>query len=412
MLRGALIAFITLSCLEPSYADRPDFKLESDLEQYSSYNTSQSHFSRVRFQAYLKANVYASSASSVEVSYRLWVDPYLWNGGPYPERVRQDERSQLDLRSLFYEYRALPFRIRLGTQQVVWGEALNYFSADLLHPKDFRDFFLNELSWARIPQTGAWAAYDPGDWSMSFVYFPYSETHRLPEAGAEFFLPEYSVESLGLSRPTQAKRFRFDQPSLGAKLGLRPGAFDINFIAVHQRDPQAYYDPQDAELEHSMITSLAVTGSYAWRYWLARAESILMLNRKSNRIQSGQLDTKTNHESLHLLALEWDSSHWLKLSYQAFLNKKYQCEKNFVQDCKSLLNAFGFRLRELGYDIEIESENWIDLQDAGAWVSTRALFPLSTRVSLILRLDQFFGDGSFQALSDRDQLGLRLKARF
>jgi len=40
--------------------------------------------------------------------------------------------------------------VRLGRQQIVWGEAIGTFVTDVVNPKDFREFVLPDFSELRI----------------------------------------------------------------------------------------------------------------------------------------------------------------------------------------------------------------------------------------------------------------------
>ena len=104
----------------------------------------------------------------------------------YPSDVAHDEREELQLRDTYLDYSRGDIDVRVGKQQIVWGEALGLFFADSVNAKDLREFVLPDFDSIRIP---AWAldiSDTQGDLRGEFVWIPVPEMNKLGLPGSEF----------------------------------------------------------------------------------------------------------------------------------------------------------------------------------------------------------------------------------
>ena len=147
---------------------------DAKVSYFSLYDLDHQNLNRARFQLEAKIQDDLSERTSWEVSARTFYDPAITVPDRFSERIKKDEGWEVAPRAAFLEMRALPWRMRIGLQEVVWGEALHFFSADILHPKDYRDLFFNDLNWSRIPQAVIWTGFENEKWNFAAVYFPFS----------------------------------------------------------------------------------------------------------------------------------------------------------------------------------------------------------------------------------------------
>ncbi len=388
-------------------------KVHSVISQYTSYNSSKSHFSRARFQLESAVNQDLSETLDYSATFRLSGDPILWNSAQYPLNVQNDERLDLDIRSLYLGWTKLPFKMRIGRQEVIWGEALHYFSADLLHPKNYADFFTNDLSWARIPQTGIWMAYDNEEVNLQLVYFPFSEAHRLPKPGSEFFLSAYSVESLGVSGAGSERRFDFKSPTLGANLGWRLSSLDLHLMGVWDRDPRGHYVASRNEYERSRLFSTAFTASNAWDSLVMRFETTVAFSESLNTV-STSIETERSTEAIHLLSAEWSLTPEILLTQNLFWSQRYGCSETTVLKCRTVQHGTGVKWSELPYHFSLSSTAWVEYKDPSLWWSTQLERSFGDHTRAILQVDQFMGAGAtiYSELSNRDQIALKMEVSF
>ena len=72
----------------------------------------------------------------------------------YPAAVRRDRRTDFVLREAYVDLGHGDWEFRAGRQQIVWGEMVGFFFADVVSARDMRDFLQPELEGMRI---GQWA---------------------------------------------------------------------------------------------------------------------------------------------------------------------------------------------------------------------------------------------------------------
>ena len=68
--------------------------------------------------------------------------------------------------------------VRLGKQQVVWGEAIGLRITDVVNPQDFREFILDDFTDSRIPLWMAKLTYYVGDYTFTGLWIPFFEPDR------------------------------------------------------------------------------------------------------------------------------------------------------------------------------------------------------------------------------------------
>lgn len=105
----------------------------------------------------------------------------------YPDSVRRDQRTDLSVRDAYVDISAGDWDYRLGRQQIVWGEMVGFFFADVVSARDMREFLLPELESMRIPQWAARAEYFDGDFHAEFIWIPVASYDDVGKPGADFF---------------------------------------------------------------------------------------------------------------------------------------------------------------------------------------------------------------------------------
>jgi hypothetical protein len=110
----------------------------------------------------------------------------------YPPDVQDNLRKEGQLRDAYLDIIYPKVRARLGHQQIVWGEALAQFYADVVTPKDLREFFLPSFEDVRLM---TWAVDLQINFStqglLEFVLVPDQTIDKLALPGSDFafFLP-------------------------------------------------------------------------------------------------------------------------------------------------------------------------------------------------------------------------------
>ena len=131
------------------------------------------------------------------------------------------------------------FDVRVGRQQIVWGEAISTFVTDVVNPKDFREFVLPDFTELRVP---IWAL--DGSWRLARnvtfqgVWTPDTMHNRLPKKGAEFQFqgPAFQFRNPVVRLPDSEDEFSLARSEGGFRLSALREGWDVSLI---------YYDEAD-----------------------------------------------------------------------------------------------------------------------------------------------------------------------
>jgi hypothetical protein len=174
------------------------------VQNYTAYDYEDpSHWSR----AVIRTQVGAQGAAGVlkwKATARLDLDPVYAASDFYPSDVRRDQRANFLLRETYVDIPVAGLELRLGKQNIVWGEMVGLFFADVVSARDQRDFILPEFEIIRIPQWAMRAEYFGGNYHLEAIWLPYPEVDRIGKPGAEF----YPVQA----PPPEGFQQRFENP--------------------------------------------------------------------------------------------------------------------------------------------------------------------------------------------------------
>ncbi len=91
------------------------------------------------------------------------------------------------LRENYLDFGSGDWDYRIGRQQIVWGEMVGLFLADVVSAKDLREFILPDFDQIRIPQWAGRAEYFKGDFHAEAIWIPVPSYDDIGKPGAEFF---------------------------------------------------------------------------------------------------------------------------------------------------------------------------------------------------------------------------------
>ncbi len=158
-----------------------EYSYSVEVRQENAFRLRSPHiFSKIR--PFVKAELKAVMTRNVKFKLggRGWYDFAYLATDFYPEDVKADLATELALRDAYMDIELPKVDIRIGHQQIVWGEALGRFFADVVNPKDLREFFLPDFDDVRIPI-----------WALDLRY------HFAPNAVLELVVsPDLTVDQL------------------------------------------------------------------------------------------------------------------------------------------------------------------------------------------------------------------------
>jgi hypothetical protein len=126
------------------------------------------------------------------------------------KRLGYPNKIWLDPRQALIEGKIKKVDVKLGLQQVVWGQADGLRVLDIINPLDYREFILEDFIDSRRPLWAARADAPVGKGSLQFVFVPYFTPGRLPAGDDEFSPgPGFGLGLLSAARGAQSARPQF-----------------------------------------------------------------------------------------------------------------------------------------------------------------------------------------------------------
>lgn len=204
---------------------------------------SPGHFSNLRTIGELSGRGAWENGAKWKLSAQASLDAAYGISDHYLPGVRRDQRAELRLREAYVDFGAGDWEFRLGKQNIVWGEMVGLFFADVVSAKDLRSFVLPEFDQIRIPQWAARAEWFGEDTHLELVWLPAPEVDRIGEPGAEFFpwppqYQGYGYEILGDVRPSR----RLSNSGIGARVSRLVGGWDLTAFVYRAPDTQPAFN--------------------------------------------------------------------------------------------------------------------------------------------------------------------------
>jgi hypothetical protein len=187
---------------------------------------------------------------------RLRTDAYdrLEPGQPSQDSVARwtrreflSDHTELELRELYVDAYLGSTYLRLGKQQIVWGEADGLKVLDLVNPQNFREFILDEFEDSRIPLWSVkWEVPVGGSWNAQLVLVPDQTYHQVPAPGAVFaptspeLVPRLPADTPVTVREPRVPDHPLEDADAGVQLSAYLGGWDVtlNYL-YHYADTPA-----------------------------------------------------------------------------------------------------------------------------------------------------------------------------
>lgn len=183
-------------------------------------------------QIYLSGAGEVSSNLKYFVSGRFKYDSIFAVSDHYGDSVESDQKAELELRDTYADYSVGDWDFRLGKQQVVWGEAVGLFYADVVNARDLREYILPDFEFIRIPEWGLSTEYTKDKFHSQLIVLPGVEFDKTGLATSDFAppLPLPSTTTPFTLVDPKEPGYGFENSKVGARFsylynGLDLGAF-------------------------------------------------------------------------------------------------------------------------------------------------------------------------------------------
>jgi Protein of unknown function (DUF1302)/AMIN domain len=162
-----------------------------------------------------------------------------------------DAHAEMSVRELYFDMKWGGTYLRIGKQQVVWGEADGIKVLDVVNPQSFREFILDDFDDARIPLSMLKLELPVGeDSTLQFLWIPDPTYHELAELDTPFSLTSPLLVpsvpdgiDIKILEPDKPGDFINDS-DIGGRLSAFWGGWDVtlNYLYHYQDFPVLYQD--------------------------------------------------------------------------------------------------------------------------------------------------------------------------
>ena len=145
------------------------------------------HWSRAVNRLAVDARGDLGSGVKWKLGARVDVDPVYMGSNFYLQDVKENQRVTAIWRENYLDFDVGGWDFRVGAQNIVWGDVVGLFLADVVSARDLRDFLLPSFDVIRIPQWSARVEYSKGDAHVEFVWIPVQSLDNIGKPGSDFY---------------------------------------------------------------------------------------------------------------------------------------------------------------------------------------------------------------------------------
>jgi hypothetical protein len=156
----------------------------------------------------------------------------------YPSAVANDQRFNFYLLENYLDIGAGDWDFRLGKQNIVWGEMVGIFIADVVSARNMLEFILPTFDLIRIPQWAARAEYFKNDFHAELLWIPVASYNEIGVPGAEFFpfdpppIPGVDTQFRNQKYPSRT----LSNTNYGVRLSTLKNGWDVSGFAYSSMD--------------------------------------------------------------------------------------------------------------------------------------------------------------------------------
>ena len=258
MLKSIIPAILASSLVVASDGDAKagDFteniELSGVAESELAIGTNDGEAQKAEFVLTPEINLALSGSTRITVIGRLRGDivdelepgqPAQDNRSEFSKRWFVSDHMELELRETYVDTEIGNTFLRIGKQQVVWGQADGLKVLDVINPQSFREFILDDFEDSRIPLWTVNAEIPIGGAFLQLLWIPDNTYDDIPEAGAVFaftsplIVPEIPPGVPVIIAPLDRPGDFVGDSDVGAKLSTFAGGWDLSLnYAYHYFD--------------------------------------------------------------------------------------------------------------------------------------------------------------------------------
>lgn len=239
--------------------------------------------------------------------------------------VGANESQEFAPRDIYLQYKGNGLQLRVGNQQVVWGESYGFFFADVVNPKDTREGGLGgDLAAQRIAIPMVNLLWFTGNFSLQGIFIPKPFLNLSPSIGSDFAVPFASL--FPSATVTISDERILDMGLNTAEFGFRGSTiiqgWDMALFYFNYFDRRPSYRPQvngsNITLRgvHDPIQSFGLTATKDLDTWVARAEVLYTKSRPVDAYLPGNFYSLLSDEVVAVVGFDYTQWREWHLSLQ------------------------------------------------------------------------------------------------
>ncbi len=340
--------------------------------------------------------------------------------------IYQNPNKELDI-NLREAYMDIYFRtmdIRIGKQQIIWGNADGVFITDVVSPKNLEEFLLRDFEEIRVGITSLKADYYFRNNTIEFVWVPTFIPTKFPEENSIWFpqrdFSEYPIEPIIDSSKKEVDN-NLENSEIFAKFSSMSSLLDYEIMLGYMwdDDPTMHIrkeiDPDTiiALPQHHRLSLAGGSFSSTVGPFVFRGEGAFYdgkyFNSQDQNLSEGVVEKNYLH---YLLGADFSFS-GIDFSTQFIQETILDYETTIVND--EYNNTVTFTAREdfLRQTLALELFSYIGLNNSDALIRPKIIYDLKDSFELLLGLNLFLGDkGQFGQYNDNDMIYTKITYSF
>lgn len=389
--------------------------------EYAYTYPSPSHTSKIRNLLELGSDGRINESASWTLSARGAFDAVFALTDFYSERVRDDREWNGMLYQTYVDVSRGDFDFRLGRQNIIWGEMVGLFFADVVSAKDLRQFIAQDFDLIRLPQWAARAEHFKGDFHSEAIWIPYMTYDEIGAPGDDFYpLGTDPLPGNPIIKDDNRPANTFSNSAYGLRLSMLKAGWDVSGFFYHSVDAMPYFlrtfenGRNVITPEHDKIDQLGATLAKDFGAVLLKGEAIYTRDRWFSVDDAANPNGVVRQNTFdYIIGLEHTALGGTLLNFQFFqrwyTNHDSDILFDEVESGVSLYARKEFSSRTEGELLLISGLNRTD------WMfRPRITWDLSNHWGLAVGADIFGGDriGLFGRFDDSDRVYTNLRYTF
>tara|TARA_B100000035_G_scaffold313094_1_gene326010 strand:+ start:1244 stop:2569 length:1326 start_codon:yes stop_codon:yes gene_type:complete len=331
-----------------------------------------------------------------------------------------------ELREFYTDFFIGNTSLRIGKQQVVWGQTDGLKVLDVVNPQSFQEFILDDFESSRIPLWTLNADISLNDnTSLQFLWIPDLTYHELPSPNSlfEFKSPLLTLTPSEMARIKNTQKIKpkkmLEDSDMGVRLAIFRDGWDITFNYFYHYDDFPLFDQSGDSQNLNLLTrykrNQLFGGSLtkAFKNIVLRSEYGYSTNKYFlSRDVNGIVSFSETPEFKVAVAFDYNGDDELFVSGQLLLSDVIESGTQLSRD--ELETSATLLVRKSLFNNSLILENFLvySLNNEDGIVRPKFTYEYKSNISIWGGFDIFYGDslgyfGQFKGL-DRFNLGVKI----